>query len=92
MENKRWTDGLVGRPELQKFVGALSERQASKGIFISTSDFTKDAREYVEKVSQNIVLINGKRLTKLMIENNVGVQVNYTYDIKKIDNDYFEMI
>ncbi len=92
IQAKRWTDGLVGRPELQKFVGALSERQANKGIFITTSDFTKDAKEYVEKVSQNIVLINGKLLTKLMIENNVGVQVSYTYDIKKIDNDYFEMI
>lgn len=92
IQAKRWTDGLVGRPELQKFVGALSERQANKGIFITTSDFTKDAKDYVEKVSQNIVLINGKTLTKLMIENNVGVQINYTYSIKKIDNDYFEMI
>lgn len=92
VQAKKWKDGVVGRPELQKFVGALSERQATKGIFITTSDFTKDAKEYVEKVSQNIVLINGTTLAKLMIEYNVGVQVSYTYEIKKIDNDYFEMI
>ena len=92
IQAKRWTNGLVGRPELQKFVGALSEKQAIKGIFVTTSDFTKDAKEYVEKVSQNIVLINGCMLSKLMIEYNVGVQINYTYEIKKIDNDYFEMI
>lgn len=92
VQAKRWADGIVGRPELQKFVGALSERQANKGIFITTSDFSKDAKEYIEKVSQNIILINGNMLAKLMIENNVGVQVNYTYEIKKIDNDYFEMI
>lgn len=92
IQAKRWTNGIVGRLELQKFVGALSEKQATKGIFITTSDFTKDAKEYVEKVSQNIILINGTMLAGLMIEYNVGVQVNYTYEIKKIDNDYFEMI
>lgn len=92
IQAKRWKDGVVGRPELQKFVGALSERQAIKGIFITTSDFTKEAKEYVEKVSQNIILINGNMLSKLMIKYNVGVQINYTYEIKKIDNDYFEMI
>ena len=92
VQAKRWKDGMVGRPELQKFVGALSEKQAIKGIFITTSDFTKEAKEYVEKVSQNIILINGNMLSKLMIEYNVGVQINYTYEIKKIDNDYFEMI
>ena len=92
VQAKRWTDGVVGRPELQKFVGALSERQATKGIFITTSDFTKDAKEYIDKVSQNIVLINGALLTNLMIEYGVGVQTVYTYEIKKIDNDYFEMI
>lgn len=92
VQAKRWKDGVVGRPELQKFVGALSERQAIKGIFITTSDFTKEAREYIEKVSQNIVLINGTALTNLMIEYGVGVQTIYTYAIKKIDNDYFEMI
>ena len=92
VQAKRWKDGVVGRPELQKFVGALSERQAIKGIFITTSDFTKEAREYIEKVSQNIVLINGTVLTNLMIEYGVGVQTIYTYAIKKIDNDYFEMI
>ena len=92
VQAKRWANGAVGRPELQKFVGALSERQANKGIFITTSNFTKDAREYIEKVSQNIILIDGNLLAKFMIENNVGVQVNYTYEIKKIDRDYFDTI
>lgn len=92
VQAKRWKDELVGRPELQKFVGALSERQATKGIFITTSDFTREAEECIEKVAHNIVLINGSMLAKLMIEHNVGVKINYTYDIKKIDNDYFEMI
>lgn len=91
IQAKRW-ENTVGRPELQKFVGALSERQANKGIFITTSDFTKDAKEYIGKVSQNIVLINGERLAKFMIENNVGVQINYTYEIKKVDRDYFDTI
>ncbi len=91
VQAKRW-ENVVGRPDLQKFVGALSERQSDKGIFITTSDFTKEAKEFVEKVNQNIILINGKMLTKLMIENNVGVQTSYNYEIKRIDNDYFEMI
>lgn len=91
VQAKRW-NGNVGRPELQKFVGALSEKKSTKGIFITTSDFTKDAKEYANNLSTTIILINGKELTKLMIEYNVGVQVNYSYDIKKIDNDYFEMI
>lgn len=92
IQAKKWKDTVVGRPELQKFVGALFEKQAMKGVFITTSDFTKEAKEYAQKLSQNIVLINGEMLSKLMIEYNVGVQSNYTYEIKKIDNDYFEMI
>lgn len=88
VQAKRWNDN-IGRPELQKFVGALL---ANKGIFITTSDFTKEAREYAAKLENRIVLINGKELTKLMIKHNIGVQVNYSYDFKKIDVDYFEMI
>lgn len=91
VQAKRWNN-VVRRPELQKFVGALSTKKSNKGIFITTSDFTKDAREYVTNLSQTIILINGKDLTKLMIEYNVGVQSNYSYEIKKIDNDYFEML
>lgn len=91
VQAKRWNEN-VSRPELQKFVGALSAKKSTKGIFITTSDFTKEAREYASNLSHTIILINGKDLTKLMIEYNVGVQVSYSYDIKKIDNDYFEMI
>lgn len=91
IQAKRWKDN-VGRPQLQNFVGALSAKKSSKGIFITTSDFTKEAKDYATNLSHTIVLINGKQLAKLMIEYNVGVQINYSYDIKKIDNDYFEMI
>lgn len=91
IQAKRWKDN-VGRPELQKFVGALSAQKSNKGIFITTSDFTKEAIEYAKKLSHPIVLINGSELANLMIEYGVGVQTNYSYDIKKIDNDYFEMI
>lgn len=91
VQAKRWNTN-ISRPELQKFVGALSAKNSNKGIFITTSDFTKEAREYEKKLSHTIILINGKELTKLMIEYNVGTQVTYSYDIKKIDNDYFEII
>ena len=87
IQAKRWTTN-IGRPALQQFAGAISGK---KGIFITTSDFTQEAKEFANGLS-NIVLINGKDLTKYMIEYNVGVQTNYSYEIKKIDNDYFEMI
>lgn len=91
IQAKRWK-GVVGRPELQKFVGALFAKKSNKGIFITTSDFTKEALEYAQSLSHTIILINGEKLARLMIEYNVGVQVNYSYEIKKIDNDYFEML
>lgn len=91
VQAKRWNEN-VSRPELQKFVGALSAKKSNKGIFITTSDFTKEAREYATNLSHTIILINGKDLTRFMIEYNVGVQTNYSYEIKKIDNDYFEML
>lgn len=91
VQAKRWkSDEIVGRTEIQKFVGALSIKDSKKGIFISTSDFTKGAREFVENLP--IRLINGKELVKLMIEYNVGVQTSYTYEIKTVDNDYFEIV
>lgn len=91
VQAKRW-NGVVGRPELQKFVGALSAKKSNKGIFITTSDFTKEALEYANNLSHTIILINGEKLAQLMIEYNVGVQTSYSYEIKKIDNDYFEML
>ncbi len=88
IQAKRW-EGVVGRPEIQKFVGALQGQRAHKGVFITTSDFTKEAQEYVKNISNKVVLINGFTLARLMIENNVGVSVAATYQVKKIDSDYF---
>ncbi len=88
IQAKRW-EGTVGRPEIQKFVGALQGNRAHKGVFITTSDFTKEAKDYVKNISNKVVLINGLTLAKLMIENNVGVSVAATYQVKKIDSDYF---
>lgn len=88
IQAKRW-EGVVGRPEIQKFVGALQGQRAHKGVFITTSDFTKEAQEYVKNINNKVVLINGFALARLMIENNVGVSVATTYQVKKIDSDYF---
>lgn len=83
-------DNTVGKPQIQQFAGALDEQKATKGVFITTSDYTKEARSYVEKLSKKIVLINGQELTRFMIEFNVGVSTKKTYDVKRIDSDYFE--
>ncbi|MFJ5446929.1 restriction endonuclease [Methylobacillus methanolivorans] len=88
IQAKRW-ESSVGRPEIQKFVGALQGHRAHKGVFITTSDFTKDAQEYVRNINNKVVLINGFTLARLMIENNVGVSTVSTYEVKKIDTDYF---
>lgn len=88
VQAKRW-EGTVGRPIVQAFVGSLAGLHAKKGIFITTSDFTKDARDYIQKVEHQVSLIDGDKLVSLMIEHNLGINVAYTYDIKKIDRDYF---
>jgi restriction system protein len=88
IQAKRW-DGVVGRPEVQKFSGALQGHRASKGIFITTSAFSKEAEEYVSRINSKIVLINGETLAQLMIDHNVGVSSVSSYEIKKIDSDYF---
>ena len=91
IQAKRWKDGnVVGRPELQKFVGALAGQGAKKGIFITASTFTKEALEYTPKNETKIILIDGIELAELMIEYNVGVSNQQTYEIKKMDNDYFD--
>lgn len=88
LQAKRW-EGVVGRPEIQKFVGALQGQRAKKGVFITTSDFTKEAVEYVRNIDNKVVLINGALLADLMIDHNIGVSLAATYEIKKIDSDYF---
>lgn len=91
IQAKRWAeDKAIGRPEIQKFVGALAGQGAQKGLFITTVTFTKEARSYVEKqLSTKVVLVDGEKLTKLMIEYNLGVSVETVYTIKKIDTDFF---
>ena len=91
IQAKRWDiERTVGRPEIQKFVGALTGQGATKGAFITTAGFSKDAKEYVSKQHAcKIVLIDGQTLAALMIEHNLGVSVESTYLIKKIDFDYF---
>lgn len=90
IQAKRWQTGnVVGRPELQKFVGALAGQGAKKGIFITTSSFTKEALEYSPKNETKIVLIDGERLAQLMIDYDLGVSLVNKYEIKRIDNDYF---
>lgn len=90
IQAKRWKPGnVVGRPELQKFVGALAGQGAKKGIFITTSSFTREALEYTPRNETKIVLIDGEQLAQLMIDYNLGCTPQQTYEIKKIDSDYF---
>jgi len=88
IQAKRW-ENTVGRPEIQKFVGALTGQRARKGLFITTADFSADAQDYVSRIDTKIVLIDGETLAQLMIDHNVGVSTIATYDMKKIDTDYF---
>ncbi|MDK2409674.1 restriction endonuclease [Aphanizomenon sp. PH219] len=89
IQAKRWDNTVVGRPEIQKFVGALHGQRARKGVFITTSRFSQEAREYVSIIDSKIVLIDGQELAQLMIDNHVGVSTVSIYEIKKIDSDYF---
>jgi restriction system protein len=88
IQAKRW-ENSVGRPEIQKFAGALQGFRARKGVFITTSTFTSEAKDYVSRIDTKIILIDGETLTNLMIENNVGVAPFAVYEIKKVDSDYF---
>lgn len=88
IQAKRW-ENVVGRPEIQKFAGALLGQKAKKGIFITTSWFTSDALDFVKNLDSKIVLIDGEMLTDLMIEFNLGVSTYKSYELKKIDSDYF---
>jgi len=88
IQAKCW-EGNVSRPEIQKFAGALQGQRARKGIFITTSDFTKDATAYVNTIDSKVILINGSQLAEYMIDHNVDVSVTKTYEIKRVDSDYF---
>lgn len=88
IQAKRW-EGNVGRPEIQKFAGALQGHRAKRGIFITTADFSPDAKSYAENIDSKIVLISGKELVRLMIQHDLGVNVVGTYHVKRVDTDYF---
>lgn len=88
LQAKRW-EGTVGRPEIQKFVGALHGKRAKKGVFITTGKFSEDAKQYVESIDPKVVLIDGQKLSEYMIDFNLGVTTTSVYEIKKVDLDYF---
>ena len=90
IQAKRWDNSAVGRPEVMQFAGALQAQKANKGILITTSRFTDDARSYVTQIGSKIVLIDGEQLTQLMIDHDVGVSTVSLYPVKKIDTDYFD--
>jgi restriction system protein len=89
IQAKKW-EGTVGRPEIQKFVGALHGKRAKKGVFITTSSFSGDAYDYVSRIDPKVVLINGRQLAELMIDFGLGVTPTVSYEIKRLDTDYFQ--
>lgn len=89
IQAKRW-EGTVSRPEIQKFVGALLGKQARKGVFITTSDFSKQAKDYASAIESSVVLIDGEALAGLLIDYNVGTAIESSYEIKRVDSDYFD--
>jgi len=88
IQAKRWA-GTVGRPEIQKFVGALHGRRARKGVFMTTGSFSSEAVEYVSRIDPKVVLIDGHQLAEYMLDLNLGVSVRAVYELKRIDTDYF---
>ena len=88
IQAKRW-ESTVGRPEVQRFTGALEGKRARKGVFITTSSFSREAEDYAGRIGTRVILIGGQRLTELMIDHGVGVRTDATYELKRIDVDYF---
>lgn len=89
IQAKKW-DGTVGRPIVQAFAGSLEGQRARKGVLITTSQFSRDAEEYVSRIEKKIVLIDGEQLTQLMMDYGIGVTEVARYAVKKIDLDYFD--
>lgn len=89
VQAKKW-EKTVGRPEIQGFVGALQGQRANKGVFFTTSDFSREARQYIREIPIKVVLIGGDELVRLMVDHDVAVTRTGVYEIKRIDNDYFE--
>ena len=91
IQAKRWApDHPVRRPDLQGFAGSLEGQRATKGVFITTSRFTDDAREYIQRISRRVVLIDGQTLSRLMYDHRIGVRDHRTYDVRRVDAGYFE--
>jgi restriction system protein len=89
IQAKRWKDTVVGRPEIQNFAGSLEGQRGRKGVFITTSSFSSDARDYVSRIEKKIVLIDGSELAKRCVDFGVGVVVQSSYVVKKLDSDFF---
>lgn len=89
VQAKRW-EGTVGRPEIQKFAGALQGQRANKGVFMTTSSYSREATEYATSISSKIILIDGPRLAQLLVDHSVGVSTIGTYELKRLDSDYFD--
>jgi restriction system protein len=91
IQAKRYTDGVIGRPQIQAFVGALAGKHASRGIFITTSSFSRDAHDYVQNLKDTrVILIDGDELARLMILYKVGVTVAKTFEVPEVDENFFE--
>ena len=88
LQAKRW-DGTVGRPEIQKFVGALTGKKAKKGVFITTGKFSDEAAKYAEAIDPKVILLDGRALAELMIDCGLGTTTTARYELKRIDSDYF---
>lgn len=88
VQAKKWGNN-VQRPDIQRFYGALHGQRATKGVFITTSDFSPQAREYAEGVTPRVILVNGRQLAELMMDHGVGVTVQHAYEVKRLDLDYF---
>lgn len=89
VQAKRW-ENTVGRPEIQRFAGALQGQRARKGVFITTAGFSREAIDYANSIDSKIILIDGTRLVGLMVDHNVGVSTTGVYEIKRVDSDYFD--
>lgn len=90
LQAKRYQlDNIVGRPEVQAFAGSLDGVRATKGVFVTTSRFSSQARDFVDRISKKIILIDGDELARLLIDHNVGIRISNVYELKKIDEDFF---
>jgi restriction system protein len=89
IQAKRW-EATVGRPTVQEFAGSLEGHRARKGVLITTSKFSQDAKDYVGRIEKKIVLVDGEQLAQLMIDHKIGVTEIASYSVNRVDSDYFE--